>query len=150
MCLIHINAQFPMKNILLFALLLCAQVSFAQSERYYSKEQPAYAPEAAEIRNFGENLALLKDAFTAGDMGKIASSESAVLMNLRGEIKWLGQRLQSNDNANQARLQVLQNTLQSFDGHAFNPSRSENSARDFALLDKAQKVMEETLSELQK
>lgn len=140
-----------MKNILLFALLLCTQFSFAQSARYAHKEQPAYAPEAAEIRHYADNLSQLKTAFSAGDMGQIARFESAVLMSLRGEINRLDERTQQNNTAEQAQqLQVLQNTLQAFDNHAFNPGDTEAATRDFALLDQAQRTMEEVLTALKR
>lgn len=48
----------------------------------------------------------------------------------------------------EVRLETMQYTLAAFERHAFDPSKPEDAARDFAKLDNILKIMQEALAEL--
>lgn len=135
----------------LFSVSVRAQTdNMGQPRRYPSVEEVRLEQESAEVQNYASWLAQLKTAYSERDMGKIAVCESAVLMSLRLEINQLsavagGAYSSASD---RSRLELMRRTLVAFDGHAFDPDKSENAARDFAMLDSVLVVMQEALAEI--
>ena len=100
------------------------------------------------VEDFSRNLSSLKTAFAAKDASRIVAYEGNILRGMKNAIDQMSAEPGADtDPVTKSRLEKMNNTLAAFEAHAFDPSKSQAAAADFAKLDEFLKIIEEALAD---
>lgn len=128
----------------IFLHLASAQTDNAEPRRSSLQDMtPAEAQlftQNQEVEIFSGKLARLKTAFADKNASQIVANEQYLVGAMRREIE----QAASNGWATE-RTKRMSAILAAFEGHAFNPAQPEAGARDFALMDEFQELMQKDL-----
>ena len=140
--------------ILLFFTGLTAQNSNVPAKRLIvqdlNPEEALLHKERNEVESFTRKLGALKTAFAEKDASRIVAYEAHILRGMRNETDQLTLKASTSEATatTKIRLESMNLTLAAFEAHAFDPSKPEIAARDFAKLDEFLKLMLQELAEV--